>query len=219
MSVSILMVGSEVLPFSKTGGLADVLGALPIALGKLGHRVTVVTPKYRGVQAQGSTRTIHVPGVGGAISETRADRGAARAKRESGAGGSPRAIRPRLDLRRRRRLSGQPSAVRISLQGGAGIRHPGDLGRCAVRHSARSRLAGRPRIGLSADALCGRTEAAPDGFDIHDSQPRVSGFVCHRLAGAARAGPGNDVDRRDGVLGADQFSRRAGSCSPISSRP
>ena len=64
MSVSILMVGSEALPFSKTGGLADVLGALPLALGKLGHRVTLVTPKYRGVQAQGVARTIQVSGVG-----------------------------------------------------------------------------------------------------------------------------------------------------------
>ena len=49
MSVSVLMVGSEALPFSKTGGLADVLGALPLALGRLGHRVTLVTPKYRGI--------------------------------------------------------------------------------------------------------------------------------------------------------------------------
>ena len=71
MSVSILMVGSEALPFSKTGGLADVLGALPLALGKLGHRVTLVTPKYRGVQAQGTSRTIKVSGVGGAVAETR----------------------------------------------------------------------------------------------------------------------------------------------------
>ncbi len=71
MSVSILMVGSEALPFSKTGGLADVLGALPLALGKLGHRVTLVTPRYRGVQAQGTSRTIKVSGVGGAIAETR----------------------------------------------------------------------------------------------------------------------------------------------------
>src|SRR5262245_9060833 len=71
MSVSILMVGSEALPFSKTGGLADVLGALPLALGKLGHRVTLVTPRYRGVQAQGTSRTIQVTGVGGAIAGTR----------------------------------------------------------------------------------------------------------------------------------------------------
>ena len=69
MRVSILMVGSEALPFSKTGGLADVLGALPVALGKLGHRVTLVTPKYRGVQVQGSTRSIRVSGVGGAVAE------------------------------------------------------------------------------------------------------------------------------------------------------
>jgi starch synthase len=66
MSVSVLMIGSEALPFSKTGGLADVLGALPLALGKLGHRVTLVTPKYRDVQAHGTTRTIQVGGVGGA---------------------------------------------------------------------------------------------------------------------------------------------------------
>jgi starch synthase len=71
MSVSILMVGSEALPFSKTGGLADVLGALPIALGKLGHRVTLVTPRYRGVQAHGTTRTVQVSGIGGAVAETR----------------------------------------------------------------------------------------------------------------------------------------------------
>ena len=71
MSVSILMVGSEALPFSKTGGLADVLGALPAALGALGHRVALVTPRYRDVGAQGVTRTIQVTGVGGGISETR----------------------------------------------------------------------------------------------------------------------------------------------------
>lgn len=65
------MVGSEALPFSKTGGLADVLGALPIALGKLGNRVTVITPKYRGAQAQGTARTIQVSGIGGVAAETR----------------------------------------------------------------------------------------------------------------------------------------------------
>jgi starch synthase len=70
MSLSILMVGSEALPFSKTGGLADVLGALPLALGRLGHRVTLVTPKYRGVPAQGTTRTIQVNGIGGAVADT-----------------------------------------------------------------------------------------------------------------------------------------------------
>jgi len=44
----ILMIASEARPFSKTGGLADVATALPKALGKLGHDVTLVTPRYRG---------------------------------------------------------------------------------------------------------------------------------------------------------------------------
>jgi starch synthase len=41
------MIGSEALPFSKTGGLADVLGALPQALARLGWDVTLVVPRYR----------------------------------------------------------------------------------------------------------------------------------------------------------------------------
>jgi starch synthase len=43
------MVASEAQPFSKTGGLADVATALPKALVGLGHDVTVITPRYRGV--------------------------------------------------------------------------------------------------------------------------------------------------------------------------
>lgn len=45
------MVVSEAQPFSKTGGLADVATSLPKALGRLGHEVTVVTPRYRGTDA------------------------------------------------------------------------------------------------------------------------------------------------------------------------
>jgi starch synthase len=43
----ILLASSEVVPFAKTGGLADVAGALPKALAKLGHDVRVVLPRYR----------------------------------------------------------------------------------------------------------------------------------------------------------------------------
>jgi starch synthase len=47
----VLMIGSEALPFVKTGGLADVLGSLPRALARLGWTVTVALPRYRGVTA------------------------------------------------------------------------------------------------------------------------------------------------------------------------
>ncbi len=43
------MIASEAQPFSKTGGLADVAKALPKALAELGHHVTLITPRYRGV--------------------------------------------------------------------------------------------------------------------------------------------------------------------------
>ena len=50
-SLRILMVASETHPFSKTGGLADVVTALSQALGALGHDVTILTPRYRGIEA------------------------------------------------------------------------------------------------------------------------------------------------------------------------
>jgi starch synthase len=55
----ILFVASEGLPFSKTGGLADVVEALPQALVAKGHEVAVVLPKYRGTKAA----TIVLPSV------------------------------------------------------------------------------------------------------------------------------------------------------------
>lgn len=45
-SLSVLFVSSEVMPFSKIGGIADVSAALPLALRELGHDVRVMTPKY-----------------------------------------------------------------------------------------------------------------------------------------------------------------------------
>lgn len=46
----VVMVTPEAHPFAKTGGLAEVTGALPLALARLGHRVTVIVPKYRGIR-------------------------------------------------------------------------------------------------------------------------------------------------------------------------
>jgi starch synthase len=50
-TLRVLMVASEARPFSKTGGLGDVTTALATALGRLGHSVTLFTPRYRGVTA------------------------------------------------------------------------------------------------------------------------------------------------------------------------
>lgn len=46
----ILLASSEIHPYSKTGGLADMVGALGKALARQGHQVGLVTPLYRGVR-------------------------------------------------------------------------------------------------------------------------------------------------------------------------
>ena len=61
----ILFVASEGLPFSKTGGLADVVEALPKALVAEGHEVAVVLPRYRGTEAAVVIPSLTVP-MGGA---------------------------------------------------------------------------------------------------------------------------------------------------------
>ena len=52
--MKIVFCASEVVPFAKTGGLADVCGTLPVALEKLGHEVVIITPRYK-------TSNIQVP--------------------------------------------------------------------------------------------------------------------------------------------------------------
>jgi starch synthase len=45
-SLKILFLAAEVVPFAKTGGLADVAGALPKALNQLDHDIRIVMPRY-----------------------------------------------------------------------------------------------------------------------------------------------------------------------------
>jgi len=49
------MVTSEAHPFAKTGGLAEVAASLSDALARLGHDVTLVLPRYRGIDTAGTT--------------------------------------------------------------------------------------------------------------------------------------------------------------------
>jgi starch synthase len=72
--VKVLYCVSEAVPFVKTGGLADVAGALPAALRDLGHDVRLVLPRYRAISPEGLSPLfplrIHVGGsaaVDGAV--------------------------------------------------------------------------------------------------------------------------------------------------------
>lgn len=58
----VVHIASEVAPFSKTGGLADVLGTLPRALARIGVEVSVVSPHYPSVSS-GTPAPRHVADV------------------------------------------------------------------------------------------------------------------------------------------------------------
>jgi starch synthase len=64
--MKIAMIASEVTPFAKTGGLADVIGTLTVALERLGHDLFVIAPAYRSAQQgnfslRDTGRTFSVP--------------------------------------------------------------------------------------------------------------------------------------------------------------
>ncbi|MCR4294199.1 MAG: glycogen synthase [Elusimicrobia bacterium] len=69
--MKILVAASEAVPFCKTGGLADVVGALTQRLGALGHDVCLFLPKYRSIRAAslegGIAHPLKVPLAGGSV--------------------------------------------------------------------------------------------------------------------------------------------------------
>jgi starch synthase len=73
--VNVVFVASEAVPFAKTGGLADVAGALPRALEQQGHRPTLFLPCYRRARLAGpelvdTGLTLQIP-VGARVVEGR----------------------------------------------------------------------------------------------------------------------------------------------------
>ena len=65
--MKILFVASEAVPFAKTGGLADVAGAVPRCLASLGHDAALALPYYR------TTRERFGDQVGGAVDTVEVD--------------------------------------------------------------------------------------------------------------------------------------------------
>ncbi len=68
--MQILFLSSEVAPFSKTGGLADVAAALPAALARRGHQVVLVSPLYQRIDR----KLHHLTSLGKAVEVTLGDR-------------------------------------------------------------------------------------------------------------------------------------------------
>lgn len=63
LSLRILIVAAEMTPFVKTGGVADVIGALPKALVAAGHDVRVVIPRYGWIDEAQFGLSVCVPQV------------------------------------------------------------------------------------------------------------------------------------------------------------
>ena len=66
--VKVLIATSEAVPFAKTGGLADVCGALPAELAKLGNEVGLIIPAYACVKEAAAVNGIELKNTGKTVS-------------------------------------------------------------------------------------------------------------------------------------------------------
>ena len=194
------MIASEAQPFSKTGGLADVATALPKALGRLGHDVTLITPRYRGVTDG--------PVVGTVSLEVAAHRfnGAADAKLPARPPASRRCccsiarsstIAPASITTRSGDFA--DNAVRYAFLSAAAIdwasqqSPPFDI---VHAHDWQAGLAPVYAAALAVGTV--RTAHGADG--LHHPQPRVSGHLRQELGAAARSALGRLHGQRLRVL-------------------
>ena len=160
--MKVLLASSEAVPFAKTGGLADVAGALPKALERLGVDVRLILPKYKGIEEKGLP--INYTGVRD-LRPRLADGRRGRDRRE------PLRRRHRLPRREGRVfLPGQPlqhagrrfhrqrRALRLLLQGD---HRDGEGRRASCPTSSTATTGRRPSCPSTSTPLSGRTRCSP----------------------------------------------------------
>ena len=193
----ILMVSPEAVPFAKTGGLGDVAGALPLALARLGHDVTLVLPRYRGTD--GGTALERLPiTVGG----RRVRRRVRRARRWPTGRAALLVDCPELfdraePVRRRATPTTPTTRVRFALLARAALEFAAARRRAAGRRP-RARLAGRTRAGLPRDAVRRATRcwAAPRRSSRFTTSPTRA---CSRRRGCRRSTSAGTLFSVDGL--------------------
>ena len=170
-ALHIAYVTPEMVPFMKTGGLADVSAALPKALVRFGppaHRrhapVRVDPVPPRRVRGRGPRLRRRRPAQRRLLPPAHRRRSRGRLRRAHSL------LRPPPAVRRRRR---QP-ALRLS---GSGRTRVLPQPRRASQRLPQPRLAERPRARLPEGLVLGRSDATPDPECLHHSQRRLSGPV------------------------------------------
>ena len=168
--LSVLMIAPEFRPYVRNGGLAQLTAALPEALGRLGHLVTLVLPKYHGIDVTGAeTHSLRLgawrPRAGrDLLHASRAGR------RHDRFRGRAAPVRSRRLVRLGRERGPRPRLAVCALRPGRARVRPPSRG-AAVR-DPRARLAGRTGAGVPEDAPLRRPRRRRRAGRVHHPQPR-----------------------------------------------
>ena len=185
----VAFVTSEMVPYVKTGGLADVSAALPKALVKLG-------PSGHGASCRATGRSRFRRASSRAPCTcrwTRSSRSAGFYRTRATDGVEVVFVEhpPFFDRRRAlRRLRRQPPALRLPrARGPRVLPEP----RRAARRLPRPRLADRPRARLPEGLLLGRSDPLPVAQRLHHPQRGLPGHLRPRHASTGSACPGTSA--------------------------
>ena len=174
------MVSSEAAPLAKTGGLADVVAALPSALQEFGDQAAVVIPRYGFIDLRGARRVYDSLPV--YLGTHRYDTSVYQAPEEYPLyliNCPPLFGRPGLYGEAGRRLPGQPHSIRRLLPRGVGC----GAQPVPLRHSALSRLASRIGSGIPEEHLRHGSHFFRREDAVHHPQFGLPGAVSANSAG------------------------------------